>query len=80
MSCDVGPRHGSDPALLWLWCTQAAAAPIQSLGWKLPCATGAALKRKTKQNNTKQKDLYVRSEIIMSLGENIDTKLDCIFW
>ena len=35
-----------DPALLWLWCRPAAAAPIQPIAWELSYATGAALKRK----------------------------------
>ena len=38
-SCGVGHRHGSDPALLWLW--PAAAAPIGPLAWEPPYATGA---------------------------------------
>ena len=46
-------RHGSDPALLWLWCRLAAVAPIRSLAWKPPYAVGVALKSKTK--NPKQK-------------------------
>ena len=37
-----------DPALLWLCCRPAAVALILSLGWKLPYATGAALKSKNK--------------------------------
>ena len=45
MSCGVGRKHGSDPALLWLWCRLAAAAPILPLAWQLPYATGAALKK-----------------------------------
>ena len=50
MSCGVGHRLGSDPALLWLWCRPvAAAAPTQPLAWKLPYAMGAAL------NKTKNK-------------------------
>ena len=28
VSCGVGHRRGLDPALLWLWCRPAAAAPI----------------------------------------------------
>ena len=28
VSCGVGRRCNSDPALLWLWCTPAAVAPI----------------------------------------------------
>ena len=33
------------PALLWLWCRPAAAAPIISLAWEGPYAMGVALKR-----------------------------------
>ena len=49
MSCGVGHRHGSDPALLWLWHRLAAAAPTRPLAWELPYAAGVALKRE-KQN------------------------------
>ena len=45
MSCSVGLRRGSDPALLWLWCRPVAAALIQPLAREPPYATGAALKR-----------------------------------
>ena len=39
-----------DLALLWLWCSPAATAPIRPLAWEPPYATGAALKRqKTKK-------------------------------
>ena len=55
VSCGVGHRCGSDPALLWLWYRPVAAAPIQPLAWEPPYAMGADLKRpKTKQNKTKQ--------------------------
>ena len=30
MSCGVGPRHGSDPKLLWLWHRLAAETLIQT--------------------------------------------------
>ena len=53
MSCGVVCRHGSDPALVWLWCSPAAVALIRSLGWELPYASGVALKKKKKQNKTK---------------------------
>ena len=43
MSCDVGPRQGSDPVLLWLMCRLAAIAPNQPLDQELPYATGVAL-------------------------------------
>ena len=58
MSCGVGHRHSSDPALLWLWYRLAAAAPIQPLAWELPHAAGAALKAKT--NKIKVQLRYMR--------------------
>ena len=45
-----GCRHDLDPALLWLWCRPAAAAPIRPLAWEPPYATGAALKKKKTKN------------------------------
>jgi len=48
VSCGVGRRLGSDPALLWLWCRPAAVAPTGPLAWEPPHAVGTALK--TKQN------------------------------
>ena len=38
ISFGVGLRHGLDPALQSLWHRLAAAAPIKSLAWELPCA------------------------------------------
>jgi len=55
MNCVVGRRHGSDPALLWLWCRLAATAPIRPLAWELPYALGAALK-KTKEKKKKKRN------------------------
>ena len=54
MSCGVGRRRGSDPAMLWLWCKPAAAAPMPALAWELPYAACAAIKSK-KQTNKNQK-------------------------
>ena len=45
MNCGVDQRCSSDPALLWLWCRLAAAAPIQPLAREPPYAAGAALKK-----------------------------------
>ena len=56
MSCGVGCRRGSDPALLWLWRRPAATAPIRPLAWEPSYAVGAALekaKRHTKNRNEK---------------------------
>ena len=50
MSCGVGHRRSSDLALLWLWRRTAAVAPIRTLAWEPPYATGAALKRQEKKN------------------------------
>ena len=64
MSCGVGCRHGSDPALLWLWHRPVATALIGPLAWEPPYAAGAAqeiattttkTKRPKKKNKTKQK-------------------------
>ena len=46
MSCSVGHRQASDPALLWLWCRLAAAVLIRLLACELPYATSVALKKK----------------------------------
>ena len=45
MSCGIGHRGDSDPALLWLWCRPSAIALIQPLAWEPPYALGAALQR-----------------------------------
>ena len=49
VSCGVGCRCGSDPALLWLWQRPAATALIQPLAWEPPYAGGAALKSEKKE-------------------------------
>ena len=56
MSCGVGCRRGSDPALLWLWRRPVATAPIRPLAWEPPYAMGAAQEMaKRQKNKTKQK-------------------------
>ena len=52
MSCGVGRRLGSDPALLWPWWRPAATAPVCPLAWESPCATGVALKIFFKKDRT----------------------------
>ena len=51
MSCGVGCRHSSHPALLWLWCRLAAIALIQPIAWESPYAMGAAPQKKEKKKN-----------------------------
>ena len=48
VSCGVGCRFGSDPALLWLWCGLTAVAPIRPLDCEPPHAVGEALKKQKK--------------------------------
>ena len=48
VSCGVGHRPSSDPALLWLWCGLAAPALIGRLAWEPPYAAAVALKRQIK--------------------------------
>ena len=50
ISCGVGRRCSSDPALLWLWRRLVATAPTGPQAWDPPCAAGVALKRK-KEND-----------------------------
>ena len=53
VSCGVGCGRGLDPALLWLW--PVATAPIRSLAWELPYASGVALKKdKEKKKRVKE--------------------------
>ena len=42
VSCGVGCRRGSEPALLWLWHRPVAIAPIGPLAWEPPYAMGVA--------------------------------------
>ena len=52
MSCGVGCKHGSDPALLWLWCRSAAVALIRPLAWEPPYTAGAALEKTKKEEDS----------------------------
>ena len=56
MSCGVGRRRGSDPALLWLWHRPVAAAPIRPLAWEPPHAAGVGLEvaKRQKKKRTNQ--------------------------
>ena len=44
VSCGIGSRLCSDPALLWLW--HRPVAPILTLNWELSCAAIAAILKK----------------------------------
>ena len=49
MSYGVGRRHGSDPALLWLWHRPEAAVSFPTLAWESPNAACVALKSEKKK-------------------------------
>ena len=55
VSCGVGRRRGWGPPLLWLWRRPAATAPIRTLAWELPYASGAALEKRKKTKKKKKK-------------------------
>ena len=55
MSCGVGRRCASDPALLWLWHRPAAAALICPLAWELPHAVGVAVKKPEQEQKIENK-------------------------
>ena len=68
MSCGVDHRHGSDPALLWLWHRPAAMAPIRPLAWEPPYATGVALEKAKRQTHKKLKIELPYDPAILLLG------------
>ena len=83
MSCGVGCRRGSDPALLWLWRRPVATAPIQPLAWEPSYAAGAAQeiatttttkdkKKRQKKTKKKKKTLILKTlnEISQDLSYN----------
>ena len=55
VSCGVGRRRGSDPALLWLWCRPVATAPIRPLAWEPPYAAGKRLEKRQKDKKKRKK-------------------------
>ena len=70
VSCGVGHRCGSHPALLWLWCRLAATGPIQPLAWEPPYATGAAPKKKKKKERERENSRACRYHPCKSLQMN----------
>jgi len=55
VSRGVGHRHGSDPALLWLWRRLAAAALIRPLAREPPYAAEVAQEMARRQKKKKKK-------------------------
>ena len=70
MSYGVGHRHGSDPALLWLWRRLAATAPIRPLPWEPPYAEGVAqeiAKKKTKKKKVVNSSSDLKDVVMIKL-------------
>ena len=55
MSCGVGRRRGSDPALPWLWRRLVAMALIRPLAWDPLYAESVALEKAKRQKKKKKK-------------------------
>ena len=64
MTCGVGRRLGSDPALLWLWHRPVATALIRPLAWELPYAEGVAQEMAKRQKKKKKKKKPLASESV----------------
>ena len=60
VSCGVGQRCGSDPALLWLWRRPESTAPIRPLAWEPPCAAGSGPRKGKKKKKPKKKFFFNR--------------------
>ena len=74
MSCGVGRRRGSDPALLWLWRRLVAMAPIRPLVWEPPYAAGTAQEMAKRQKKKKKKESYIPT-ILMNTVTKILNKI-----
>ena len=71
VSCGVGHRCGSDPVLLWLWCSLAAVALIQTIARGRPYAVGAALKKKERKKEKKKRREEEKKERGMWVGVDL---------
>ena len=69
MSCGIGQRCGSEPALLWLWHRPATIAPIQPQVWELPYAVSAALKKAHTHKKKKERERLFLSFSHLESGE-----------
>jgi len=67
MSCGVGCRLGSDPALLWLWRRPAAPAPIRPLAWEPPHASKVAQEMAKRQKKKKKKVESFKNRVYFSI-------------
>jgi len=76
VSCGVGLRHGSDPALLWLWCRPVATAPIRLLAWEPPYAAGAVLEKAKRPKKKKKKKKFEKCHrTLLAKSEEVTLKV-----
>ena len=73
MSCGVGRRRSSDPALLWLWRRPAATTLTWPLAWETTYAAGAAKemekrRKKKKENQRRTWTIYVHGRSSLDLA------------
>ena len=68
MRCGVGRRRGSNLALLWLCCRQAATAPIRPLAWEPQYAEGVAVEKEKKKKDKKNKKVNKNTLKGISVG------------
>ena len=67
MSCDVGHKRGSDPALLWLWRRPMAMAPIPPLAWEPPYAAVMSLEKAKRQPPQKKKTKKTPNPVLLKV-------------
>ena len=78
MSCGVGCRFSSDPALLCLWHRLVAAALIRPLAWGPPYATGAAQEMAERPKKKKKVKGGDQSILLSSKQLNITKKKEFV--
>ena len=90
MSCGVGRRRGSGPALLSLWCRLAAVALIQLLAREPPYTSGVAPKdrKKTKKKKKREREVSIKlrgeaedlvGQFLLSDGFLLLGQMTCLF-
>ena len=69
MTCGIGHRCSSDPALLWLWCSPATAVLIRPLDWEPPYAMGVALETKKRKERKKNCSVFILLHVVVQFSQ-----------
>jgi len=80
VSCGVGRRHGSDPALLWLWRRPVATAPIRPLAWEPPYAAGVALKSRKRKRKKDTINFFAEQKLSHGFWKNLRLPKKTSWW